>query len=195
MALTIFEIVSALCTLIAIVCASAVLIMGILTFTIPHFLWFTELQVPTFAGIIAGFVTIPTMLRIKTSKRSEFQQIIPRKCFFSLKGTLIKCNCSSPQVDRVFGYTVCYQRLAVLVCVALHFSSTIITLIAALTTKCLNKRMFKLMRKYHCQKYAKELVDNIQLSLQCCGARRYRDWYKIDWTNTNFDGNDDQAKG
>lgn len=69
MVITAFEVVSALCTLVAIVCASQVLITGIVTLAIPHFLWFTETQLPTFAGIIAGFVTIPAMLRLKTSKR------------------------------------------------------------------------------------------------------------------------------
>lgn len=58
----------------------------------------------------------------------------------------------------------------------------------------MNKKILKLMRKYHCKRYAKELVDNIQLSLQCCGSRNFQDWYKIDWGGFNFDASQQQKR-
>lgn len=62
------ELIGTLCTVLAIFCASDLLITGILTFTIPNFLGFTMTQLPTCAGVIAGFVAVPTVMRIRTSK-------------------------------------------------------------------------------------------------------------------------------
>lgn len=58
----------------------------------------------------------------------------------------------------------------------------------------MNKKMMKLMHKYHCTPYAKELVDNIQFALQCCGARKYRDWYKLDWGHLNYDSDEGERR-
>ncbi|XP_018336093.1 CD151 antigen-like [Agrilus planipennis] len=110
----------------------------------------------TGVGLIAGFITFPTSIRMKTSH-------------------------FSPNMSKIYGYTFCFQRLAMIVCGTLHLSATLVAIIMVVLIlkhrSNIGNDFVKLMKSYHEKLFSKVLVDNVQFALQCCGATSSRDWY------------------
>ncbi|KAL1494576.1 hypothetical protein ABEB36_010152 [Hypothenemus hampei] len=74
-------------------------------------------------------------------------------------------------------------------------TNTVITLlIIANLSKKANKHIAKSMKNsiqggmktYLSDLESKELVDKIQYQLECCGFNSYKDWYNIEWLNSNI---------
>lgn len=84
-------------------------------------------------------------------------------------------------MDRIYGYTLCYQRLAISVSGTLHLIAVTLTVSALAISTNLRKDFKILMMNYHTKTSSKSLVDNIQFVLQCCGGHNYEDWFAIDW--------------
>lgn len=87
-------------------------------------------------------------------------------------------------MDRIYGYTMCYQRLAVCVSGGVHFCALLLSIIALAVSTNLGTEFYKLVKDYHTKQSTKSLVDNVQYILQCCGAYSYEDWFKFNWRNS-----------
>lgn len=84
-------------------------------------------------------------------------------------------------MDKVYGYTTCYSKLAISVSLSIHFIATILSAIAIFNTTHFGNNFLTIMKKYHYEQNAKSMVDNIQWALQCCGSNNYKDWFEFDW--------------
>lgn len=153
MVLANIEWIGSLCALLTLICSIQLIITGVLLWNIPEVLTFTKSHVATLSGLIACFVTLPAVIRFKTARMT-------------------------PNMDRTYGYTICYQRLTITVAAILHLSATILTVVSLIVGVHTGADFLKLMRSYHTKLSAKVLIDNIQFLLQCCGAYSYKDWFE-----------------
>ncbi|KAF5298986.1 hypothetical protein FQA39_LY11618 [Lamprigera yunnana] len=149
------EWIGALCGALTLICVIQLIFAALFLWNIPELLILTKSHVSTLAGLIAGFITLPAVIRFKTARMS-------------------------PKMDRIYGYTLCYQRLTVSVAGTLHFSATILAVVALATmTGDIGEDFKKLMKTYGSNTSSKILVDNVQFLMQCCGKHSYKDWYSI----------------
>lgn len=89
-------------------------------------------------------------------------------------------------MDKVYGYTLCYSKLAIGVSLCIHLAGALLSAVAIFSTTNLDDQFISVMRKYHNQLSSKSMVDNIQWALQCCGSNNYRDWFLFDWTGSQL---------
>lgn len=68
MVLANIEWVASFCTALAILCTTQIVLGTVLSMVLPDFLTFTGIIYTTGATLIAGFVTLPTTIRLKTSQ-------------------------------------------------------------------------------------------------------------------------------
>ncbi|KAK5642297.1 hypothetical protein RI129_008464 [Pyrocoelia pectoralis] len=154
MVLANIEWIGTLCALLTLICFLQLIITGVLLWNIPEVLSLTKGHIATLAGLIACFVTLPAVIRFKTARMT-------------------------PSMDRTYGYTICYQQLTITVAATLHLSATILTVVSLIVGVHLGNDFLNLMPSYNTKLSAKILIDNIQFTLQCCGAYSYKDWFEI----------------
>ncbi|XP_066249551.1 peripherin-2-like [Euwallacea similis] len=49
------------------------------------------------------------------------------------------------------------------------------------TNKCNEDGIIKAMEKYAVNSFYKKQIDRLQIDFQCCGSKKYHDWYNISW--------------
>lgn len=84
-------------------------------------------------------------------------------------------------MDRVYGYTLCYSKLAIGVSLATHLAGTLLSVVGILNAAHIGNEFLQVMKKYDTEQSSKSMVDNIQWALQCCGSKNYNDWFMFDW--------------
>lgn len=84
-------------------------------------------------------------------------------------------------MEKIFGYTVCYQKLAMSVSLLTHILAVFLAVGGILAGKNFSTDFLKLMKNYNNKHSSKLLVDEIQLLFECCGSLRFDDWYSIQW--------------
>lgn len=72
MVLANIEWVASFCTALIILCTTQVVLGTVLSVVLPDFLTFTGIIYTTGATLIAGFVALPTTIRLKTSQMCAF---------------------------------------------------------------------------------------------------------------------------
>lgn len=89
-------------------------------------------------------------------------------------------------MDKVYGYTLCYSKLAIGVSLSIHLTGALLSAMAIFNTANLGNEYLLIMKKYHSEQSAKSMVDNIQWALQCCGSNNYKDWFTFDWAGSKL---------
>lgn len=84
-------------------------------------------------------------------------------------------------MERVFGYSLCYIKLAIGVSLIMHCTAAFFTTLAIVTATNMSSEFMRLMRNYHNKQTSKGMVDDIQWTLQCCGSIGYEDWFRLNW--------------
>ncbi|KAK4876685.1 hypothetical protein RN001_009191 [Aquatica leii] len=91
----------------------------------------------------------------------------------------------TPKMDRIYGYTLCYQRLTISVTATLHLIALSLAIYALIKSGKLDDEFKRLMKLYDGKISYKILVDNIQFVFQCCGGSSYHDWFQISNTKSS----------
>lgn len=87
----------------------------------------------------------------------------------------------SPNMDRIYGYSLCYQKLVVSVALVLHLAAAFLSVFTIYYRDNIDEDFFDAMKKYSTNPTSKAVVDNVQYALQCCGVHSYKDWFETDW--------------
>ncbi|KAF5294932.1 hypothetical protein FQR65_LT10644 [Abscondita terminalis] len=153
------EWVGAICALLTFICTVQLVLVGFLLWAIPGILMLTKSHLATLAGLIAGLITLPAVIK-------------------------------TPKMDRIYGYTLCYQRLTVSIAAMLHCIAILLAFYALLQTVKLGSTFKKLMKTYEIKTSSKVLVDNIQFAFDCCGGYSYADWKQMSLETEALDEQD-----
>lgn len=86
-------------------------------------------------------------------------------------------------MDRIYGYSLCYQKLVVSVALFLHLAAALLSIFTIYYRDNIDEDLFDAIKKYSTNPNSKAVVDNVQYALQCCGAHSYKDWFEIEWKN------------
>lgn len=70
------EWIGALCTFLSLACAIQLIVTGIFAMCIPEVLLLTGSHLSTGAGLMSGFVALPTALRLKTAQMYPFSSLL-----------------------------------------------------------------------------------------------------------------------
>ncbi|XP_065172811.1 uncharacterized protein, partial [Atheta coriaria] len=127
-----------------------IILTCLLAFAFTHFMTVLHCSVPTTAGLLAGFITLPTVVQLKTAQ--------------------IKM-----QTYKTMSFTIWYKRLAICTCTILQSVSFSLALVNLFAAKSCKDTFMKIMHDYGNKQSAKSIVDNVQWFIQCCGAAGYKD--------------------
>lgn len=89
-------------------------------------------------------------------------------------------------MERIFGYTLCYLQLVVVVSLVTNVTGSVLAVKGVYCTRFFEEKLYRLVGEYGSKLSSKELLDNLQFGLQCCGSYDYKDWFESDdWINCN----------
>lgn len=84
-------------------------------------------------------------------------------------------------MDRIYGYSLCYQKLVISVALVLHIAAAFLSVFTIYYRDNIDEDFLGAMKKYRIDPTSKAIVDNVQYALQCCGANNYKNWFDIEW--------------
>lgn len=157
--------------------AFQIILTCLLAFAFTHFMTVLHCSVPTTAGLLAGFITLPTVVQLKTAQMCATISTI---CSITNNNSF---DCSKMQTYKTMSFTIWYKRLAICTCTILQSVSFSLALVNLFAAKSCKDTFMKIMHDYGNKQSAKSIVDNVQWFIQCCGAAGYKDWYEINWGN------------
>lgn len=86
-------------------------------------------------------------------------------------------------MEKVYGYTICYQKLAMTVSLLTHVLVALLAIGGVMGGRKYSTDFLKLMKCYSNKQSSKALVDEVQLMFQCCGSEGFNDWFRVHWSN------------
>lgn len=86
-------------------------------------------------------------------------------------------------MEKTYGYTICYQKLAMSVSLFTHVLVALLAIGGIMRGRNYSTDFLKLMKCYGNKHSSKSLVDEVQIMFQCCGSQGFNDWFLVHWSN------------